>query len=430
MRKILPILLALVLVCSGLCMVAGAAAPSAKLTGPGTVRADDTITLTFRLNGTNIYGLESTLLYDSQQVTLIGTKSLLKGDWMLETGKDANYLLAYDNAMTAPINGETQIFSATFKVKNLSEGESVRIGVTKIIATDGSNEYIAEDAYYEIAIAPPLSTDCTLASLTVTNADVSPAFGASTTIYNASVPFEVEKLALNAVAADSGAKVSIHNPVLTPDGTTDVTVTVTAEDGTTKVYTIRVHRAKDPNYIPSANSYLCAIHVEEFRLSPLFSSDRFDYLIWLPYEVDSVYITADAQDSKASVQIQGGQHLIAGADNEISIICTAENGSQRTYTVIAKRAPSHDAPPATQPVIPTEPTQPTQPKPTDSTAPSTTQPIQQTQPIVPDRTEPVQESMSPVLIVLLCVIGVSLIAIVVIILLIVRSSKRQGRFSK
>ena len=34
--------------------------------------------------------------------------------------------------------------------------------------------------------------------------------------------------------------------------------------------------------------------------------------------------------------------MLAGADNEVKVICTAENGTEKVYTVIAKRAASHD----------------------------------------------------------------------------------------
>ena len=50
-----------------------AATANGSLTGSGAVRAGDTITLSFNINGNNIYGASGTLSYDSNQVTLIGT---------------------------------------------------------------------------------------------------------------------------------------------------------------------------------------------------------------------------------------------------------------------------------------------------------------------------------------------------------------------
>ena len=60
--------------------------------------------------------------------------------------------------------------------------------------------------------------------------------------------------------------------------------------------------------------------------------------MWLPYEVENITVAGTATDSKASVAVEGGSNLVAGEDNAISVICTAESGTKKTYTVIAKRA--------------------------------------------------------------------------------------------
>ena len=45
-------------------------AAGATLTGPGTVRAGDTITLSFNISDSGKYGVEGTLSYDSNVVSL------------------------------------------------------------------------------------------------------------------------------------------------------------------------------------------------------------------------------------------------------------------------------------------------------------------------------------------------------------------------
>ncbi len=103
------------------------------------------------------------------------------------------------------------------------------------------------DRYVDSYTDPlPLSADSTLSSLTVGNAAISPAFHCDTVEYTAQVPFGVDKLELHAQAAYGKAKVEISNPSLVPGGITPVTVTVTAENGTQRVYTISVTRAQAP----------------------------------------------------------------------------------------------------------------------------------------------------------------------------------------
>lgn len=349
---------ALLLLSALCCVTASAASANATLTGPGTVRAGDTITLTFNLSGSNIYGASGTLSYDSNQLTLTGTTQKIGNGWAVEF--NGNNFVAYDNNLAKPINSSTALFTATFKVKSLSTGTAVKVSYTGVTASDGNADASVGTVSYSATIAAPLSTDNALKTLTVSNATISPAFSAGTTSYTAEVPFEVSKLNVSATANDSKAKVSVNSPTLTPNGTTKVTVTVTAENGSAKTYTISVKRAQDPNYTASSNNDLSAITVDGFLLSPVFSAENTNYVIWLPYETESVTISGTVADSKASVTVEGGSDLKAGQDNVIKVICTAENGTQKVYSVIAKRAAAHDG--STEPTeLATEPTEPSVP---------------------------------------------------------------------
>lgn len=341
MKKTVSIVLSLVI-----CFVfmlpitVSAASTSASLTGPGTVRAGDTITLSFNLNGSGIFGASGTLSYDSSQVTLSGTTQKIGSPWAVEF--NGNNFVAYDNNLTNPINGNKTLFTVTFKVKNVAAGTNIKISYTGVTASDGSADANVGTVTYSKTVAASLATDNNLATLTVSNATISPAFSAGTTSYTANVPFEVSKLNVSATAADGKAKVSVNSPNLTPNGTTKVTVTVTAENGAKKTYTISVKRAQDPNYKASDNNKLSGISVDGFLLSPAFNTDTTQYVVWLPYETTSIKIGGSAADGKASVVVEGGDNLAAGQDNPVKVICTAENGDKKTYTVIVKRAAAHD----------------------------------------------------------------------------------------
>lgn len=341
MKKIISILTVLVL-CLALMLpvTVSAASASASLTGSGTVRAGDTITLSFNLNGSGIFGASGTLSYDSSQVTLSGTTQKIGSPWAVEF--NGNNFVAYDNNLSNPINGNKTLFTVTFKVKSVAAGTNIKISYTGVKASDGSADANVGTVTYSTTIAAPLATDNNLASLTVSNATISPAFSAGTTSYTANVPFEVSKLNVSATAADGKAKVSVNSPNLTPNGTTKVTVTVTAENGAKKTYTISVKRAQDPNYKASDNNKLSGISVDGFLLSPAFNTDTTQYVVWLPYETTSIKIGGSAADGKASVAVEGGDNLAAGQDNPVKVICTAENGDKKTYTVIVKRAAAHD----------------------------------------------------------------------------------------
>ena len=339
-------------------ITAFAVSGSATLTGPDTVRAGDTITLTLNLSGKDIYGAEGVLSYDKNVLELKEMKQKVGGDWVVEF--NGNNFVAYDNNLSKPISSKTAVLTVSFKVKNVAVGTNIKVSYNNLVVSDGSNEMGLGTVSYSVKTAAPKSKDNALKSLTVSNATISPKFSAGTTSYTAEVPFSVSKLDIKAQANDSKAKVSIDSPNLTPGGTTKVTVTVTAENGDKKVYTISVKRAQDPNYVPSGNNSLSGITVDGFKLSPVFSAENTSYVIWLPYETENVTVSGTPADSRASVRVEGGENLKAGADNEIKVICKAENGTEKVYTVIAKRAATHGS--TNEPTKPTEPSQtPTEP---------------------------------------------------------------------
>ena len=349
LKKTLSLAIAALLLCMTLPLSASAASASASLTGPGTVRTGDTITLVFNLNGSSISGASGSLSYDNNQLTMTGTSQKIAAPWVVEF--NGNNFVAYDNNLTSPINSNKELFAVVFKV-NAGAGSSITVSYANIVASDGKTDSNIGTVSYSTTVAQPLSGSNDLASLTVSNATISPAFSKNTTSYTASVPFDISKLDVSAAAEDSKSKVSINSPALKANASTDVTVTVTAETGAKKTYTIRVTRAQDPNYVPSSNANLSGITVEGFLLSPVFQADLTSYVVWLPYETTSVKVTGSAQDGKAQgVEVVGGETLLAGQDNPVKVLCTAENGSKKEYTVIVKRAAAHDGSVDTKPTI-------------------------------------------------------------------------------
>ena len=373
MKRILCTILVLLLSLSVFAMPAMAASSTASLTGSGSVRAGSTVTVTFYLSGSDIFAASGTLSYDTNQVELVKTEKKIGGSWAVDF--NGNNFVAYDNNLEKPISSKTAVFSATFKVKSgLTVGTAVKISCTNLVTSDGSADTNVSTASHTFTVAAPVSGDNTLKSLTVSNATISPAFNPYTTSYTAEVPFEVERLDLSVQVNSGGSKIYVNSPELTAGGTTNVTITVTAENGSTRTYTIAVTRGKDPNHVASNNNKLVSLKIEGFMLSPAFNADHTQYVVWLPYETEQLNISATALDPNATVTIEGSKNLVAGADNEIKVICAAEDGTERVYTIIAKRGPAHGEQQPTEP----ETTEP------ETTAPETTEP-ETTQPQCPDK---------------------------------------------
>ena len=176
-----------------------------------------------------------------------------------------------------------------------------------------------------------------LASLSVNGAELSPKFNANTDSYSVSVPYSISNLKVNAKTEDEKAKISITNTNLTAEETTDVKIVVTAENGSTKTYTIHATRGKDPNKVLSTNNNLSSLTVSTGTLSPSFNKEQTKYIVYLPYEVDSIQFETVVEDIKyAKVKIEGPNKLNVG-NNSYKILVTAEDNSIKEYTVIVAR---------------------------------------------------------------------------------------------
>ena len=405
MKKIISILLVMALVVS---FAPGAfAAGSAWLSGPSVIRAGDTITLTFYAGG-GIFGGSGSVAYDASLLTLQGYSQTVGGSWAVEF--NGNNFVFYDNSMASPINDGVAIFTATFLVNSgVAAGTGVTVTASGVTLSDGQADTDAGSPSYSVTIAEPLSGNCNLATLDVSNATISPAFSGGVTEYSASVPYEVSTLSVAATAEHPGAQVSIGDTYLYEAATTPVKVTVTAENGAAKTYTIYVSRPRDPNYVESDNCNLSGLWVEGFVLSPAFAVDVDKYYVWLPYETETVTVGATTEDSKASVSVDSSMVLEHGKGTDIPVTVTAENGNQKVYVVTAVRAPAlekveqylncpHEIEPEpTEP--PTEPV--TEPEPTEV-------PTETTEPVVEPENEPEGKMVAWWMLILAGVLGIAL----------------------
>lgn len=128
---------------------------------------------------------------------------------------------------------------------------------------EGNSDWVTEVGT-PLAPPPQLSSDATLSALGITpSVTLVPAFTAATESYEASADNAVASLQVTPTVKQANATVTVNNvavtsgspsaPIsLTAGETTDITVVVTAQDGTTmQTYTVRVTRAAAP--LPPSN---------------------------------------------------------------------------------------------------------------------------------------------------------------------------------
>ena len=158
-----------------------------------------------------------------------------------------------------------------------------------------------------------------LSSLEVVGYELSPYFNKNNLTYTVIIPEDVTSIEINAEAEAEGAIVRISgNTRLTRQENT-VTVRVTAEDGTSRAYSITVLKA------PEVNLKLDSLQIEGLELNPVFDEDTFYYTSSLvDTELTSLNVNAVANDETANIEVIGADNLVDG-ENLINIIVSNDD---------------------------------------------------------------------------------------------------------
>ena len=171
-------------------------------------------------------------------------------------------------------------------------------------------------------------------------------FRAGTTSYNVTVPNDVEKVNVYATAADGNAKISGTGDRNFNIGANALNVTVTAEDGTTKTYTINVTREEakqeeenkenNENTVPQGD--LTKLEVKGFTLNPQFSPTTYSYKLDVKNDVSKLDISTQTRNDKIKVEVVGNENLKEG-ENIITVLVTNEvTNDNATYQIVVNKA--------------------------------------------------------------------------------------------
>lgn len=308
-------------------------ASSVTLTGNGTLRAGDTLTVTMTVSQGGLFAVEGDLAYDSGILEYTGG-SIAKNGW--EVTWNGSHFLCEDSKLTSPTAAGASLMTFTFKVKNgAATGSTASVSVSNVSATDGGADYNLGVASYSKALSAPLSGNTKLSALSVEGLTLNPGFAAGTTTYSlGEVEYSVSKLNIAAKAEDNKATVAVSSTNLAV-GENKITITVTAENGAKGTYIIMVVRKQDPNYVASNDASLSGITLSLGILSPAFSSDVTSYIVYLPFEAKGTMFRVDGatKDPKALGATGMTFESLEEGNNKLTVVGKAEDGSTKEYTV-------------------------------------------------------------------------------------------------
>lgn len=221
---------------------------TASMSVSGTTEVNSEIRVAVTLSGGTFSSANGQITYDSSLFEIV---SIERGNF---TGSYFDYSIGKGtfSISQATIPSGSTVLVATFKC--ITSGTSVISCNFGDVADLDVNSQGSPSCSASVTVTEPVqkSDNNNLSSLQVSPGTLSPAFSVSTTSYSISVGENVTKVSVTAVAEDGKASVSLNGVQnnIKP-GTNTIKITVTAENGNTKVYSITVTRATGPTGTPT-----------------------------------------------------------------------------------------------------------------------------------------------------------------------------------
>ena len=219
-----------------------------------TVSVGSNVTATISVSGSDISAYTIYVSYNSGvlQYNSASGSAIVNGGGgtVTASGTSAG---SFSISFTAIANGSGSITTSGSDVYDIN-GNAISIshaGATVTVATVSNNGDSNSDSTTEEGQTTETteddgrSADCDLASLQVSPGTLTPAFSADRTTYSMQVDEDVTSVVVSASAADSKATTSVSGANSIQKGKNTVRVTVTAENGAVKVYTINVQAGED-----------------------------------------------------------------------------------------------------------------------------------------------------------------------------------------
>ena len=236
---------------------------------------------------------------------------------------------------TGDINIRKSYSADSDKIGTLKAGESVtRTGISdngwSKVSYNGGTGYIKTSLL--TTEEPSKASDKALKTLEVTPEGLDPEFDPETTSYTLNVGADVEKLEIKAAPNDEKATVEITGNESLVVGDNAVKITVTAQDGTTRIYTINVKKGE------ATTLGLSSLKINGYTLSPKFSSNVYEYKTnVLDPNITKLDVSAIANFENAKVEVTGNTNLVKG-ENTITITVTSEDGKEKViYQILVNK---------------------------------------------------------------------------------------------
>ena len=273
----------------------------------------------------------------------LSSLSLMNGNENIDYYKESDNSIGFEKEITeykttVPNNISSLTVNAT-KDNNLSSltgtgRHSLKVGENTITLTVTSESGVEKQ--YVIHITREPNSNNYLKSITTSEGVIVPTFDKEKNNYSIDVENDIEDIVIIGTPEVNTSTVDGNGTYKLESGNNIITLTVKAEDGTTKDYIVNVYRDK------SENDNISYLLMKEGAISPIFDPNVIYYEVNVPNEVTKGNFIIELEDKKASYVINGSDNFEVG-ENNVVITVTSESGLTKDYTVVVNRQDKESA---------------------------------------------------------------------------------------
>lgn len=287
------------------------------------IRVGDELTIIYKVSDIiKANGISGTISYDKNLLEL--ESAIVSDGWYGNVNTDnGNFMY-----VTSSSSEEATV---VFTFKTLAEVKTTSVNIiNSSAAANGKNVAIGETTELEFAIDRALHTNNYLANLVPSVGILN--FGKTVNDYTIYVGSYVDSISFSGGAEDAYATVTGLSSYNLNYGINDIKIAVTAEDGKINTYNIQVIK----EYPKSSNTTLTNIAVGGHELK--FDPEVLEYDLTVNSDVTSLDLIITPEDANSVVSVKGNENFKEGK-NKVEITVTAEDGSEKTYTInVTKKA--------------------------------------------------------------------------------------------
>lgn len=336
MKRVTKIVIAILIFVCVIALMGKVHAASASVnTSSTTITKGQSATITVSVSKTEVYNLRisssggtlSGTTADAESFGAEKSKSVFTATFKASTAGKYTINLSGDIS-GKDLKKKSVSSSVTITVKEASSGTNPNSSSgTSSNSSGGNSSSSSTNSSTEIK----KSNIANLKTLVPSVGELVPEFDKKTKEYVIYVENEVTKMEFKTSKEDSKSTYTIKGNEKLKIGENTVTITVTAEDGTTNKYKIKVIRAEE--FIMQLNT----LSITGYRLNPEFSPEIYEYKINVVNDVESVEVIATSNMENIPVEITGQDNLEIGENIVIITMRSADGSKTQEYKIIVNK---------------------------------------------------------------------------------------------